>query len=303
MPNLAPIVLLIHKRPEHTRTLLQSLTANRGVEDTPLYVYCDGPKLPEEIPLVEEARQVVRSFHLPRVTMIERSHNVGIARSLIQGVTEVVDQYGRVIVLEDDFLLSPHFLDYMNRALDRYESHPEVMHVSAYAFPASEPLPETFFIRPVFGACWGWGTWKRAWSHFEPDERKLIRDLVHPLLRHEFNVRGSALFFGRLIAQARGLTDAWDVRWYASIFLQNGLCLRPSLSLLDNKGHDGTGIHCIQTNVFRVTLASSPISQWAERIEESPLALDAAMKFHSALRRDPEFLRNWQQRRRRAKRP
>ena len=133
-------------------------------------------------------------------------------------------EHGRVIVLEDDIVVSPIFLNYMNAALDKYIDEPKVMQISGNMFPVSHPetLPETFFCRVI--TSWGWATWDRAWRKFEPDIKELINKIRARKLRKEFNIGGYD-YFQMLIMQSKGMLDSWAVSWYASVFLSDGLCL------------------------------------------------------------------------------
>ena len=221
---------------------------NAEFSDSPLYVFCDGAKRKKDIPLVRETRELIRSYELDNATIIEREENMGLANSIITGVTELCNKYGRVIVVEDDLYLSPYFLKYMNTALDTYEEYDEVMHISGYMFPVKGQLPDTFFYRAT--SCWGWGTWKRAWDKFEPDAHTLLAGFKNRKKRREFDIQGSMKYYRMLILQAIGMSDSWAIRWYASVFLNNGLCLHPGKSLVNNIGHDDSGTHCNATNVY-----------------------------------------------------
>jgi hypothetical protein len=149
---------------------------------------------------------------------------------------------GRAIVLEDDLVLSPGFLDYMNAALDMYADDSKVMHVSGYMFPVQRRLPETFFFNST--SCWGWATWKRAWEHYEPRADVLLKEIERRGKEQEFNIEGTHNFMKQLRDNVSGALSTWAVRWYASTFLQRGLCLHPGRSLVRNAGHDGSGEHC-----------------------------------------------------------
>ncbi|MEA3392330.1 MAG: glycosyltransferase family A protein [Candidatus Marinimicrobia bacterium] len=132
--TLSPIALFVYNRPHHARKTLESLMANAEFSDSPLYVFCDGAKRKKDIPLVRETRELIRSYELDNATIIEREENMGLANSIITGVTELCNKYGRVIVVEDDLYLSPYFLKYMNTALDTYEEFDEVIHIPGYMF-------------------------------------------------------------------------------------------------------------------------------------------------------------------------
>src|SRR5262249_35869456 len=154
-----------------------------------------------------------------------RERNFGLAQSIVQGVSGTVAQHGRIIVLEDDMVTSPHFLTYMNQALDKYADEARVVSIHGYVYPVEQPLPETFFLP---GAdCWGWATWKRGWSCFNPDGQFLLNELKRQKLIRDFDFNGAFPYSEMLQAQIKGANDSWAVRWYASALLAGKLTLYP----------------------------------------------------------------------------
>ena len=279
----SPIALFVYNRPHHTRKMLESLMANAEFSNSPLYVFCDGTKRKKDIPLVRETRELIRSYELDNATIIEREENMGLANSIITGVTELCNKYGRVIVVEDDLYLSPYFLKYMNTALDTYEEYDKVMHISGYMFPVRGQLPETFFYRAT--SCWGWGTWKRAWDKFEPDAHTLLARFKNRKKRWEFDIQGSMKYYRMLILQAIGMSDSWAIRWYASVFLNNGLCLHPGKSLVNNIGHDDSGVHSDCTNVYDVTVSEDEDFEFTTDIKESEKAFMLMVDFYHSIKK------------------
>ena len=279
--TFAPIALFVYKRPEHTRKAIESLIENAEFPDSPLYVFCDGARHEKDIPLVQETRKVIRSYKLENVTIIEREENMGLANSIITGVTELCNKYCRVIVVEDDLVVSPHFLKYMNTALDTYEKYDKVMHITGYMIPVKGQLPSTFFYRVT--SSWGWGTWKRAWDKFEPDEYALIKRLKSREKRHEFDIQGSIKYYRMLVLQAIGVNDSWAIRWYASVFLNNGLCLHPGKSLVNNIGHDDSGTHCEHTNVYDTQISVNNDFEFTSDIKESEKAVVMMIDFYHSI--------------------
>lgn len=188
--GLAPIALFAYNRKEHLEKTVDSLKKNKKATDSQLFIFSDGPKSGGPAEGVDAVRKYIRGITgFKTITVVNRDKNIGLARSIISGVTETLSHYGRVIVLEDDLIVSPFFLDYMNEALEIYETDPEVICVHAYSYPLKGNVPETYFIR---GAdCWGWGTWKRGWELFEPDGKKLLGELLSRRLGREFDFNGS----------------------------------------------------------------------------------------------------------------
>lgn len=279
----SPIALFVYNRPHHTRKTLESLMANAEFPNSQLYVFCDGPKNKKDILMVQETRELIRSYELDNATIIKREKNMGLANSIITGVTELCNKYGRIIVVEDDLYLSPYFLKYMNTALDTYEEYDKVMHISGYMFPVNGDLPNTFFYRAT--SCWGWGTWKHAWDKFEPNTYTLLAGFKNHKKCREFDIQGSMKFYRMLILQAIGMSDSWAIRWYASVFLNNGLCLHPGKSLVNNIGHDDSGVHCDCTNVYDVKISEDKDFRFTTDISESEEAVMLMVDFYQSIRK------------------
>lgn len=237
----APIALFTYSRADHTRDAVESLLNNKEAAESDLYIFSDGPKTEAKREAVEENRKYIHSITgFKSIHIVEREKNWGLANSLIAGITDVINQYGRVIVVEDDLVLSPYFLKFMNEALEKYADDDRVGTISAYLPPLKEKLPDTFFL--MYFKCWGWATWKRAWDLLEKDTKPLLRGLR--FRKKKFDVGGGVGNYGNLYCQKVGLVDSWYVRYYASLFLKDKLSLYPGHSLASNSGLDGTGTHC-----------------------------------------------------------
>jgi len=264
----APLALFTYRRLDHTRRTVESLLENSMSGETDLIVYSDAPSKLEDQASVEAVRAYLATITGFRsITIKHRAVNFGLAKSIIAGVTEVLQQCDQVIVLEDDMITSPHFLRYMNEALERYANEDRVASIHGYVYPVDHPLPEAFFLP---GAdCWGWATWGRAWAYFNPDGRHLLDELKCRRLLHAFDYNGSYPFSEMLRAQIEGENDSWAIRWNASIFLADKLTLYPGRSLVQNIGNDNSGTHCGQTTRFDNRLSAEPINLGNVRIEVS----------------------------------
>lgn len=265
--SFVPIVLFVYARPSHARLTLAALLKNLGVELSDLIVFSDAARTPDKQTHVDEVRAYLKTITGFRsVTIHHRPHNFGLAKSIIEGVTEVLRDHERVIVLEDDMETSPHFLTYMNEALERYAYDDRVASIHGYVYPVNQPLPEAFFLR---GAdCWGWATWRRGWVCFDPDGQALFNELKRRKLIRAFNLNGAYLFSKMLEDQIKGNNDSWAVRWYASAFLADKLTLYPGRSLVHNIGNDSSGTHCGVSDTHNVVLSATPID--LSRIEVVP---------------------------------
>lgn len=273
----APIAIFVYNRPEHTVRLLNSLKDNSLTHNSHVRIYCDGAKKTDHEKSVELTRQAVKK-HAPEGTkFVIRDKNMGLANSIITGVTELCDEYGTAIILEDDLILSKYALSYLNKALDKYKDNEQVMHVSAYMYPVKAKLPETFFYTEA--TCWGWATWKRAWDHFDKDANSLIEYIESKELIKRFNIDGSMYFYQMLRKQRDGKLDSWAIRWYASMFKHDGLALHPAKSLVLNEGFDGSGVHCNIDKRFKVKLANEDVNVFPDEIAESISARKAMVQY------------------------
>jgi hypothetical protein len=242
VPDSSPIALFVFRRPVHARKALEALSRNREISDSPLFIYCDAAVRPEQQAAVDETRRVVRSTAPSHAQIIEREVNWGLARSIIAGATDACTRYGSVIVLEDDLVVAPGFLAFMNKALRQYADVPEVMQVSGHMFPV-RVVADTDGVFLPFTTSWGWATWARAWESFDPEARGRSRLEHDAVLRRRFDLNGSYPYFRMLSKQTRGEIDSWAIRWYLSVFLQQGLALYPRQTLVRNDGFDGSGTH------------------------------------------------------------
>lgn len=255
----APIALFTYNRADHTRQAVESLLNNAEAKYSDLIIFSDGAKTTEKQAGVDENRRYIHSISgFKSVNIIEREKNWGLANSLIAGITEVINKYGRVIVVEDDLVLSPYFLKFMNDGLEKYKDEDKVSSITAFVPDVKEDLPETYFLS--FFHCWGWATWKRAWDLLEKDPRPLLRKIKWK--KNKFDVGGSFGNYGLLYLQKVGGVDSWYIRLYASFFLAGKLTLFPKCSMVSNCGQDGSGTHS-NTNAdspFRVEAYDKPIN-------------------------------------------
>lgn len=262
----APIVLFTYNRADHTKQAVESLLKNAEAKDSDLFIFSDGPKNENAVEGVKKNREYIKTLkdgnvngngNFRSVTIIEREKNWGLANSLIAGITEIVNKYGRVIVVEDDLILSPYFLQFMNEALEKYKDEDRISAICSFTNPVTEPLPQTFFLR--YFACWGWATWKRGWDLFEKDSRKLLWRLRNTWRVDEFNIDNSYNFYNMLYCQMLGEIDSWAIRFYASSFVNDKLILYPGKSLCAQTGIDGSGTHAGSVNNMQVEMTTTPI--------------------------------------------
>lgn len=286
--QLAPIILFVYNRPLSTQKVLDALSENLEAIDSLLFVFCDGAKNgTDEIgkSRINETRAIVRNENrFKKVIIYEYNENRGLANSIIEGVTQICNTYGSVIVLEDDIVTSKYFLSYMNKALEKYREVDSVGSINGYWYPITEKMDETFFLKNQ--SCWGWATWDRAWSLFESDGNKLYQQLKNKKMTHEFDLNGAIKYTKMLTDQISKKNDSWAIRWDASMFIAEKLSLYPCFSLVKNIGFDGSGFHSRTTNFFDVTLSSCPVEVNNISVIESRVARNALIKFYKLLNRD-----------------
>lgn len=259
MKNLAPVVLFVYNRMEHTKKTVEALLQNDMAEESDIYIYSDGPKEGEERK-VESVRKYIRTIKgFKNVYIKEREKNWGLANSIIAGVTETIEVCGKVIVLEDDFVCAKCFLMYMNQALEKYNAEKKVFSITGYSFLSDkefESVPDTYFASITSSRTWA--TWKDRWQYFDGEAKGYRRLMWDYKLRKKFNYDNSYAYYSMLKQQMQQNTfirrifrvpvhkkiDSWAIRWYWSVFKQDGLTLYPRQSLTVHIGYDGSGTHC-----------------------------------------------------------
>lgn len=292
----APVLLFVYNRPEHVKRVLASLLSNELAVESELYIYADGAKSETDIPLVALVRREICHIEgFKSVTILERTENWGLAKNIIDGVTTLVNKYGSVIVLEDDLVVSPYFLTFMNDALTLYSDEERIGHIQACDFVEEPSLPDTFLIK--WTGSWGWATWQRAWKHFNPNGSQLLKELEERKLTYQFDFDGAYPYTRMLRRQVAGQNNSWAIRWNASLFLKDILSLNVGQSLVQNRGFDGSGTNCgggdlYQSNLWEKPLLVKPISI----VEENKVAREAYVNYY---RRTNSF---WAKAKRRIKR-
>jgi len=280
----APIVLFTYNRFDHTKKTVRALRENGLAPESDLYIYSDGPK-PGDEQAVADVRVFINSVDgFKKVHIIERERNWGLADSVVEGVTSIVNTYGKVIVLEDDIVTSRYFLQYMNDALVLYENEKRVMHINGYCPPIDfrKTDEDSFFYRVTMS--WGWATWQDRWNKYSDDSQTLLNQLVKKSLLDYFDIDGSFRFSSTLRANVRQEIKTWAVKWYASVTLSDGLCLNPSRSLVQNIGNDGSGTNALASENFLTKSTTENIKLKKQPVEESMLISKKIKEYYSSLK-------------------
>ncbi len=283
MKNLAPIVLFVYNRPWHTRQTIEALQKNELAKDSELFIFSDAPKNKEAEEKVKKIREYIKTIDgFKKITIIERDKNWGLAANIIDGVTEIVNKYGKIIVLEDDLVTSPYFLKFMNEALEFYKNEEKVWHISGYVYPINnQGLDDTYFIKPT--SCWGWATWARVWKHYKKDSDYYLKVFNKKMIK-DFNLNNSYDYFNQIKQNKSGKLNTWAIFWYASVYLQSGLSLHPKESFVQNIGHDGKGIHCGKTSIFDVELTKKYPIKFTTNIKENFEARKRFEKYFNSMK-------------------
>ncbi|RBL90341.1 glycosyltransferase [Chitinophaga flava] len=288
--SLAPIALFVFNRADKTQKTIAHLLQNAEAPASDIYIFSDGPRSEKDVPGIREVREYLKTVTgFKSVTVIEQEVNRGVSGSIVPGVTMVVNKHGKVIQIDDDMLVVPHFLKFMNDALDYYENDDRVACICGLLYPVKKKVPPTFFIR---GAdCAVWATWKRAWDLYEPDGQKLLNEIEKKKLSFLFEFHGSFPYIQMLKDQIAGRNDSWAVRWYASAFLHNKYTLYPGESLVKDNGRDDSGTNCTTTSDYDNIVGSEPIPVGNIPVKQSRQGFNAFKDFFVGLHKYPSFKR------------
>lgn len=241
--GLAPIAIFAFRRPDHLLRTLTAIERCSEFSDSPIFVFSDGPKSSETEKDVAQVRALLRERTHPNMNIVESSVNLGLATSIISGVTQLCSEFGRVIVIEDDLVVSPCALAWFNQALDKYLPSEDVFHINAFQYrvPEFEDRREAIFSR--FVGSWGWATWQRAWQYFDREAHGWEELSTNLSLRRDFDQNNSFPLSDMLVGQMTGKLDSWAIRWFWTVYKKSGLCLSPPRALLKNIGFDEKATH------------------------------------------------------------
>jgi hypothetical protein len=282
--HFAPITLFVYNRPEHTRQTLEALRANDLARRSDLFVFADGARSKSDVAAVEAVRRFIRAIDgFQSVTIIEREHNFGLSKSVISGVTQLCNEYGRAIAVEDDVITAPDFLAFMNHALQRYVDEPKMFSVCAFNLPIVPPKTYSYdaFCSYRF-ACWGWGTWKDRWEKADWSVRDFPEFMADRAKRRQFN-RGGGDLSWLLTLHMEGKIDSWDIVWAYTHFKHDAFALLPVYSKVYNIGMDGSGTHCKRAPFKQHVLASGTSAEYRFPDSENihPYLVAEVQRLHS----------------------
>ena len=266
---LAPIILFVFNRPDHTRQAVEALLQNRLAAESHLFIYADGARSASEEDKVKEVRTYLQSIAgFAQKHVMTRETNWGLANNIMQGVSEVISKYKKAIVLEDDLICAPYFLDYMNGALEQYAEAKNIFSVSGYN-PAMR-FPD-YYQKPVYlnyrNSSWGWATWLDRWEKVDWEVSDFEEFVNSRTLRNQFN-RGGEDLTRMLCSQMKGRINSWAIRFTYAHFKNEAYSLCPVRSYIRSAGHDGSGTHSARTEKYQVELDTVPAQlKWPADLE------------------------------------
>lgn len=280
----APVALFVYNRPEHTRRTIEALAKNDGAKNTVLYIFADAARSNADVASVHSVREYIRKIEgFQQIVITEQAINQGLAKSIIAGVTDIVNQHGKIIVLEDDIVTSKYFLKYMNDALKQYEDVQHVMHISGCSYPVGElslAEQQTYLLRVPL--CWGWATWASEWRLFQ--RNLTIMNKFTPRMIRDIDFDNTYDYWRQMELNHNGKITTWFIFWYATLYLNKGLALFPRNSLVNNIGHDGSGVHCGSSDDYNVQLRLSPVEVQCIPLIESSIAFEAHKSYFRSVR-------------------
>jgi hypothetical protein len=243
--------LFAYNRPDHVSRALEALSRCERKTDCDFFFFSDGPKNEADRESVEQTRGVLRAWARKlQAEVVERQENLGLARSIHAGVTDLTQRYGRAIVIEDDLVVHPDFLHFMLESLNHYANDDAVLQVGGCTLSPPNQSNTDAFLLPVT-TTWGWATWKRAWDHFswQPEELEATREDAD--WRKLFDLDGAGTFSSMLDDRLFGKNDSWGILWWYAVSRRRGLVAYPVLNLVWNGGFDGSGVHSGSTDFFQ----------------------------------------------------
>lgn len=243
----APVVMFVYNRADHFMKTYDALCKCEGVEQTDLFVFSDGARNEKDIEKVNIVRTAVREqmkkTPFQNMKVIESPVNRGLAASVIDGVTKVLEEYGKVIVVEDDCVTSPYFLNFMNSSLAFYEKEKCVGAIAGYtpSLKYPEEYNEDVFVAYRSCSC-GWATWKDRWKGIDWELKNMKDFYKNPKLVQKLNSNGNDRFI-RLYRQTKGNGSSWSVRFGAHLVKNDQFTVYPRYSYIQNIGCDESGVH------------------------------------------------------------
>ena len=236
METPAPVVLFCYKRLDTLKQTIESLQQNYCADESELYIFSDGAKKTEEEPVIAAVRDYLKTVTgFRKVTITEAIQNKGLASSIIGGVTDIINKYDKVIVLEDDLVTSRNFLIYMNKGLDYYKDNSKIFSIAGFSIPIKGQNESSVYFTQRASSC-GWGTWKDRWNVIDWEVKDYPELMSSRPARRAFNKMGSDMT-GLLTKQKQGKINSWAIRWCYHQFKYDLYSVHPVVSKIKNIGY------------------------------------------------------------------
>ncbi|MGA7720671.1 MAG: hypothetical protein WCA84_05770 [Ignavibacteriaceae bacterium] len=247
----APICLFCYNRPELVEKTLYYLKRNYLATESELFIFSDGPKNDKDLEKIKVVRNIIQKTNgFKNKELIIEDSNRGLAKSIIQGVSNILNNYQKVIVLEDDLISSPNFLNFMNQALGLFDNNDNIFSISGFNIPISIPPrydSDIYLARRPFS--WGWATWKDKWNNIQWDINNYANYINDIKIMNQFGKISQDL--PRMLrANIEGKIDSWYIRWAFNHFISNKYCVYPCISKIFNNGYYYDSSNCKGFNIY-----------------------------------------------------
>lgn len=285
MEDFAPVAVFAYNRPEHLRATLTALAAANAADRTEVYLFCDGPKASDSTDRIQSVIDVARNpeweGRFASVKMISADANMGLAQSIIGGVTKVLASHGRAIILEDDLLVAPDFLEFMNNCLEFYRDDDRIASISGFSPLRVVPPGYAHDVMAVPRNCsTGWAIWKDRWSEIRWDARDADRIWRDRALQRRLNAAGSDRLY-RLYRQLENKIDSWSIRFGVWQTISGRLTIYSVQNRVQNIGYDGSGVHSGTGEPINDRIADNLAPARLEWVDEDPAIVAAFRKTFS----------------------
>ncbi|HIF9174734.1 TPA: hypothetical protein ACX6PS_003448 [Photobacterium damselae] len=281
----APIILFVYSRLEHTKKTIEALKCNYLAKESDLIIYSDGERDELDYIKVNAVRKYLLSVDgFKSIKIINREENYGLAKNIIDGVTDVINKYGKVIVLEDDIVTSPFFLKYMNDSLEKYKQDLKVNSISGCNYPVdlNQIVEDTYFLR--IPLCWGWATWSNRWQLFSKDLNEI--PLINKEVINYINFDGYHDYFVQAKRNYKGKLNTWFIFWYLASAKNKKLTLFPKYSLVSNIGLDGSGENCGESSFLYQHAECKEVCVLRLEVIESRVALNSHIRYFKKIKKN-----------------
>ncbi|MGX3010394.1 hypothetical protein ACWIUD_02355 [Helicobacter sp. 23-1044] len=288
----APIALFAYNRLWHLKETLSALAQNNLAKDSALYIFLDAPKANASQKEVQTHCKITAflehfaesSADFKRIILVKRTQNFGLADNIIDGISAVMSENNRAIILEDDIVVSPAFLEYMNLGLAKYQSEPKVFSIDAWVPKiCDDSLSDCFFSRAFY--CWGWASWADRWQLFKRDIA-WIRANFNENDIYGANLDGFTNAYGDFILNEKGKIKSWAIFFYLIAYKHSGLHLVPKVPYIRQIGFDGSGVHCGKSDIYENDALNLALPQtFPHYLEENKIALTRFQNFYASLKK------------------